>query len=44
MKQKPCCWRATSDYKTLAVNEALEKFVLLDPQKAEVVKLRYLWA
>jgi RNA polymerase sigma factor (TIGR02999 family) len=30
-----------SDDKVLAVNEALEKFVLLDPQKAEVVKLRY---
>lgn len=30
-----------SDDKVLAVNEALDKFVLLDPQKAEVVKLRY---
>src|SRR5512134_3173668 len=27
--------------KVLAVNEALEKFAVLDPQKAEVVKLRY---
>jgi len=32
---------AESDDKVLAVNEALEKFTLLDPQKAEVVKLRY---
>lgn len=30
-----------SDDKVLAVNEALEKFAALDPQKAEVVKLRY---
>ena len=29
------------DDKVLAVNEALEKFALLDPQKAELVKLRY---
>jgi RNA polymerase sigma factor (TIGR02999 family) len=27
--------------KVLAVNEALEKFSLLDPEKAELVKLRY---
>lgn len=27
--------------KVLAVNEALEKFAALDPQKAELVKLRY---
>jgi RNA polymerase sigma factor (TIGR02999 family) len=27
--------------KVLAVNEALEKFAVLDPQKAELVKLRY---
>ena len=30
-----------SDDKMLAVNEALEKFAALDPQKAELVKLRY---
>jgi len=30
-----------SDDKVLAVDEALEKFAKLDPQKAEVVKLRY---
>jgi len=30
-----------TDDKVLAVNEALEKFALLDPQKAELVKLRY---
>lgn len=30
-----------SDDKVLAVNEALEKFAVLDPQKAELVKLRY---
>jgi RNA polymerase sigma factor (TIGR02999 family) len=30
-----------TDDKVLAVNEALEKFTLLDPQKAELVKLRY---
>jgi RNA polymerase sigma factor (sigma-70 family) len=30
-----------SDDKVLAVNEALEKFAALDPQKAELVKLRY---
>src|SRR6187399_19094 len=29
------------DDKVLAVNEALEKFAVLDPQKAELVKLRY---
>ena len=30
-----------SDDKVLAVNEALEKFATLDPEKAELVKLRY---
>jgi RNA polymerase sigma factor (TIGR02999 family) len=30
-----------TDDKVLAVNEALEKFAVLDPQKAELVKLRY---
>jgi RNA polymerase sigma factor (TIGR02999 family) len=30
-----------TDDKVLAVNEALEKFVVLDPQKAELVKQRY---
>ena len=30
-----------NDDKVLAVNEALEKFAALDPQKAELVKLRY---
>jgi len=30
-----------SDDNVLAVNEALEKFAVLDPQKAELVKLRY---
>ena len=30
-----------TDDKVLAVNEALEKFATLDPQKAELVKLRY---
>jgi RNA polymerase sigma factor (TIGR02999 family) len=30
-----------SDDKVLAVNEALETFAVLDPQKAELVKLRY---
>jgi RNA polymerase sigma factor (TIGR02999 family) len=30
-----------NDDKVLAVNEALEKLALLDPQKAELVKLRY---
>jgi RNA polymerase sigma factor (TIGR02999 family) len=30
-----------SDDKVLVVNEALEKFAALDPQKAELVKLRY---
>lgn len=30
-----------SDDKVLAVNEALERFAVLDPQKAELVKLRY---
>ena len=30
-----------SDEKVLAVDEALEKFAALDPQKAELVKLRY---
>jgi len=30
-----------TDDKVLAVNEALEKFAGLDPQKAELVKLRY---
>ena len=30
-----------TDDKVLAVNEALGKFALLDPQKAELVKLRY---
>ena len=32
---------AESDDKVLAVSEALEKFTALDPQKAELVKLRY---
>jgi RNA polymerase sigma factor (TIGR02999 family) len=30
-----------NDDNVLAVNEALEKFALLEPQKAELVKLRY---
>ena len=30
-----------TDDKVLAVNEALEKLAALDPQKAELVKLRY---
>ena len=30
-----------SDDSLLVVNEALEKFSALDPQKAELVKLRY---
>ena len=30
-----------TDDKVLAVNEALEKFAVLDPQKTELVKLRY---
>jgi RNA polymerase sigma factor (TIGR02999 family) len=30
-----------SDDKVLAVNEALEKFAVLDPEKAQLVKLRY---
>jgi RNA polymerase sigma factor (sigma-70 family) len=30
-----------NDDKVLAVDEALEKFAALDPQKAELVKLRY---
>ena len=30
-----------SDDKVLAVDEALEKFAALDPEKAELVKLRY---
>ena len=30
-----------TDDKVLAVHEALEKFAVLDPQKAELVKLRY---
>jgi RNA polymerase sigma factor (TIGR02999 family) len=30
-----------TDDRVLAVNEALEKFAALDPQKAELVKLRY---
>ena len=30
-----------NDEKVLAVNEALEKFAVLDPHKAELVKLRY---
>ncbi len=29
------------DDQLLAVNEALEKFAVLDPRKAELVKLRY---
>ena len=32
---------AADDDQLLAVNEALEKFALLDPRKAELVKLRY---
>jgi RNA polymerase sigma factor (TIGR02999 family) len=31
----------TTDEQVLAVNEALEKFAALEPQKAELVKLRY---
>ncbi len=31
----------TDDDQLLAVNEALEKFAVLDPRKAELVKLRY---
>ena len=30
-----------NDDDVLVVNEALEKFAALDPQKAELVKLRY---
>lgn len=30
-----------NDDKVLAVNEALDKFAMVDPQKAELVKLRY---
>jgi RNA polymerase sigma factor (TIGR02999 family) len=30
-----------NDARVLVVNEALEKFAVLDPQKAELVKLRY---
>lgn len=32
---------AADDDQLLAVNEALEKFAVLDPRKAELVKLRY---
>ena len=32
---------AAGDDQLLAVNDALEKFAVLDPQKAELVKLRY---
>lgn len=32
---------ASDDDQLLAVNDALEKFAALDPQKAELVKLRY---
>jgi RNA polymerase sigma factor (TIGR02999 family) len=32
---------AEDDDKVLAVNEALDRFAVLDPQKAELVKLRY---
>jgi len=32
---------AADDDQLLAVNEAVEKFALLDPRKAELVKLRY---
>jgi len=32
---------AADDEQLLAVNEALEKFAVLDPRKAELVKLRY---
>jgi len=32
---------AADDDRLLAINEALEKFAALDPQKAELVKLRY---
>ena len=32
---------AADDEQLLAVNEALEKFAMLDPRKAELVKLRY---
>ena len=33
--------RAADDDRLLAVNEALEKFAILDPRKADLVKLRY---
>lgn len=32
---------ATNEHRLLAVNEVLQKFAALDPQKAELVKLRY---
>ena len=32
---------APNDDQLLAVNDALDKFAALDPQKAELVKLRY---
>src|SRR6185503_2019710 len=32
---------AADDDQLIAVNEALEKFAILDPHKAELVKLRY---
>lgn len=32
---------ATDDARVLAVNEALERFAVDQPQKAELVKLRY---
>ena len=35
------CAIAENDDQVLAVNEALEKFAVLDKQKAELVKLRY---
>jgi RNA polymerase sigma factor (TIGR02999 family) len=35
------CATTENDDKVLAVNDALERFAKLDPQKAELVKLRY---
>lgn len=32
---------APDDERVLAINDALERFVLIEPQKAELVKLRY---
>jgi len=36
-----CAAAKAEDVQVLAVNEALEKFAQLDPQRAELVKLRY---